>query len=268
MKWAATGFGAIATLLAGTAAATAAATAPCTVGRAPAGTVVEAVDGATLRLADGRVVTLAGIEAPTAPPGRSQPASPVAEAARHGLALATANGIRVAIIGDKPDRYGRWRGNVFAGDGTWLAQGAVAAGLARVHRLPGDPPCVLALLDTERPARIAGRGLWSDPEHRIRSANDPSLVDETGLYRLVAGRVASIGRGDVIVFVNFGRDFSRDFTVMLTPVVATGLAAAGIDVDALAGRRVLVRGMIEAGGGPAIRLADPTDIELLGDGDE
>jgi hypothetical protein len=54
---------------------------------------------------------------------------------------------------------------------------------------------------------------------------------------------------------------------MIPPAMIKNLAAAGIDVEALGGKRVLVRGMIETSGGPAIRLGDPADIEVLGDGD-
>jgi hypothetical protein len=55
---------------------------------------------------------------------------------------------------------------------------------------------------------------------------------------------------------------------MVTPAMARGLAAAGMDMDSLPGKRVVVRGMIEPSGGPAIRLADPADIEVIGDGGE
>jgi micrococcal nuclease len=240
----------------------------CVAGKAPTAHVASVVDGATLSLDDGRMVALAGIDAPLPPLGAGGQVSPLAAAATAALAAAAgASTVKVALTDDKPDRYGRFRANVFTADGTLLAAGAVAAGLARVHRLPGDPVCVLALLDVESGARIAGRGLWADPDYRIRSAGDPSLAEETGLYELVAGRVFSIGHGDVMVFVNFGRDYSRDFTIMVAPAVAKGLAAAGVDIGALAGGRVLVRGMIENDGGALIRLTDPADIEVLGDAD-
>jgi hypothetical protein len=48
--------------------------------------------------------------------------------------------------------------------------------------------------------------------------------------------------------------------------VAGALAEAGVEVDGLVGRRVRVRGVIEASGGPAIRLGDPGDLEFLDDG--
>jgi micrococcal nuclease len=240
----------------------------CAPGKAPTVQVAAALDGATLLLDDGRTITIAGIDPPLPPLASATGGSPVADAAKTGLAsVASAAPVRIALVGDKPDRYGRFRANVFAADGKLLAEAAVAAGLARVHRLTGDPACILALLDIERGARIAGRGLWADPEYRIRSATEPSLLDQTGLYELVAGRVLSIGRGDVMIFINFGREYGQDFTVMVTPAVAKTLLAAGLDVDALAGKRVVVRGMIETSGGPAIRLGDPTDLEVLGDGD-
>jgi hypothetical protein len=66
-----------------------------------------------------------------------------------------------------------------------------------------------------------------------------------------------------MIFLDFGRNFRQDFTVMLTPPVAEGLAAAGLPADGLAGKRLLVRGVIEDSGGPAIRLNDPAELEVL-----
>ena len=211
--------------------------AECTPGRAPVFAVASVIDGATIALADGRVVTLAGIDAPLPPLGTLAGPSPVAEAATAALTRVVAGAaVRVAVVGDKPDRYGRLRANVFKADGKPVAGSLVSEGLARVHRLTGDPACVLALLDGERGARIDGRGMWSDPAYKIRSAADASLGAETGLYELVAGKVLSVGHGDVMIFVNFGRDYDEDFTVMVTPAVAKTLATAGLDIDALAGQ--------------------------------
>jgi hypothetical protein len=69
-----------------------------------------------------------------------------------------------------------------------------------------------------------------------------------------------------MIFLDFGRDFRRDFTVMVAPAVADLLKAEGRDPDGFAGKSVVVRGMIEEAGGPAIRLNDPAEIELTDDG--
>lgn len=259
--------GALAVALAGFAGpASAAAISGCTPGKAPTEQVASVIDGGALKLADGRTVTIAGIDAPLPPIAAPDRPTALSSAASEALARAVGSGtVKVAVIGDKPDRYGRWRANVFTAEGKSIAADLVTQGYARVHRETGDPQCVLALLDVERQARIEARGMWSDAQYKIRSALDPSLGDETGLYELVAGQVLSIGHGDVVIFVNFGRDYSHDFTVTMTPAVAKSLAAAGIDVDQLAGKRVVVRGMIEASGGPAIRIGEATDIEVLAD---
>jgi hypothetical protein len=78
-----------------------------------------------------------------------------------------------------------------------------------------------------------------------------------------------------MTFLDFGLVYRRDFTVMLTPAIAEKFASMDVEdgtgksggVDAFANRRVRVRGVIEASGGPAIRLNDPAEIELIDTGD-
>jgi len=231
--------------------------------------VADVLAGDTLRLADGAVVRLAGVEAPqpplTLPAGDSWPA---AEAARRGLErLVAGASVGLAAAGESPDRHGRRHGYLFLADGRSVAAELVAAGLVRVRWLPGESACFQALLAGESAARRARRGLWASPDYVIRKAYDPSLLRRNGLYELVEGRVVFVGHGTRMIFLDFGRDFRRDFTVMVSPAVAEGLAAAGVPVDGFANRRVRVRGVIEDSGGPAIRLNDAAEIEFI-DGDD
>ncbi len=233
-------------------------------------TVAAVIDGGTLRLADGRVVRLAGIEAPRRPLAvADEEPWPLTEVARAGLERLTAGkAVQVVPVAEAPDRHGRWRANLYLGAGNeWLQSVLVAAGLARVHRLPGDPRCVFALLGAEKAAREGRLGLWRSPDYAVLQAGDPSLQGRTGLYELVEGRVARVGHGAYMIFLDFGRDYWRDFTIMISPRVAESLASAGVPADGLAGRPIRVRGVIEASGGPAIRVNDPAEIELLNDGD-
>jgi hypothetical protein len=66
-----------------------------------------------------------------------------------------------------------------------------------------------------------------------------------------------------MVFVDFGHDFRTDFTVMVARTLVPRLLEAGIALESLKGRAVRVRGVLEESGGPAIRLADPLELELL-----
>jgi endonuclease YncB( thermonuclease family) len=254
--------------LAPAAPATAAAPQPCAPGAGGVGAHVAAVIAADrLVLDDGRTIALAGVEAPLAlTDSGGEGAAETARRAAEGLVVGAA--VAVRPIGETTDRHGRIRANLFVADGSLLALRLTAAGLVRVHRLPGDPACLAALIDAERTARVARLGLWADPGTAIAAALDPKLAEKVGSYALVAGRVVSVGHGNAMNFVNFSDDYRRDFTIMITPAVTRRLAEAGLDIEALSHRRVLVRGMVESSGGPAIRLADPADLEVLGDDDD
>ena len=222
--------------------------------------VADVIDGDTVRLADGRTVHIAGIEAVKAGSADASTA-PLAEAARREIGRLAGDGL---VIGaPQPaaaDRYDRLHANVWLGDGRSAGVTLVTAGLARVRLFPGENPCLVNLLAAEAAARTARRGLWALAAFAVRKANDPSLPARTGLYELVEGRVASVGHGKYMVFLDFGRDYRRDFTIMVPNAMADQLP---VPADALKGRRVRVRGVIEASGGPAIRLDGPGAIELL-----
>jgi endonuclease YncB( thermonuclease family) len=226
-------------------------------------------DGATLALADGSTVRLAGIDAP-AFTGEDAGSGPAAALLRDLLA----KGAAMAPAGTAPDRYGRRPAWVFAGERS-VQEALLAAGLARARWYPGETDCLAAFLAAERPARAANLGLWAAAAYAIRQADDPSLLDQNGLYAVVEGKVVSVGHGSRMTFLDFGAVYRRDFTVMLTPAIAEKLVSTDVEggtgkgggVDAFANHTVRVRGVIEESGGPAIRLNDPAEIELIDTGD-
>jgi endonuclease YncB( thermonuclease family) len=231
------------------------------------GTVAEIVDGDTLVLADGRLVRLAGVEAPKtylARPGADVTA--VAAAARRALAR-LAGGKKVAINHAEPatDRHGRILAELTLADGTWLQEALVGQGFLRLRPFAGENSCLDRLRAVERQARRARRGLWRQAEYSVISAYDPSLIERKGLYVIVEGRVISVGHGERVDFLNFGHVWRRDFTVLVGASAVTRLADSGRATDTMIGKRVRVRGIIEESGGPAIRLNDPGEIEILGD---
>jgi endonuclease YncB( thermonuclease family) len=228
-------------------------------------TVATVVDGDTLSLADGRAVRLLGIEAPKpylARPGAD--AGTLAEAARQELErLAGGARIGLRLGAGQSDRHGRILAEVRLGDGRSLQEALVAGGFARVRPPAGDSACLGPLILLEREARRRKIGLWRSPEFGVIRADDPSLIERKGLYVLVEGRVVSVGRGNRLDFLNFGRNWRRDFTVMVGAPVSASMAESGLAIATLSGRRVIVRGVIEESGGPAMRLNDPSEIEIL-----
>lgn len=210
-------------------------------------------DGRTLLLADGRVLRLAAIE--------------VTDASRTALqALIAGRELRLGKLGPEHDRYGRLVAFAFAGDDRQsLQQALVENGQARVSARVGDKACADALLAAERQARSGRRGLWADPNFApLPAESSTRLKGERGRFALVEGKVLSVRESGGTIYVNFGRRWTRDFSVIILRRDERRFTAAGLAPKQLAGHRVLVRGWIEQRRGPVIVADAPEQIELVG----
>lgn len=231
----------------------AAAQAPCNLTPLARVTVTAARDGRTLLLADGRELRLAGIEA--AANGR---------AALHRLAAGKT--LRLMTLGQGHDRYGRLVAFAFVGEAARSLQEAlVAEGEARVSGRVGSRACAAPLLAAEGAARQAGRGRWPDPNFApLRAENLRGIGSRAGHFALVEGKVLSVRVSGSTTYLNFGRRWTRDFSVIILRRNRRSFAAAGVEPKALEGRHVRVRGWIEQRRGPVIVAAAPEQIEDIG----
>ncbi|MGD0438882.1 MAG: hypothetical protein ABSB86_20655 [Bryobacteraceae bacterium] len=96
----------------------------------------------------------------------------------------------------------------------------------------------------------------------LNADNPADVLAEQGHFALVEGKVVSVRESGATIYVNFGRRWSRDFTVTILKRNARNFTAAGLEPKTLSGRRVRVRGWIEERGGPWIEAARPEQIEL------
>ena len=231
------------------------------------GTVGKILDGRTFALDDGREVRLAAIEvAPLAgPQDRTDPAGRAAAAALGSLAAGDQVVLRRAESGS--DRYGRLLAYAYTlrdGDEFLLQQELVAEGLARVSGRIASP-CAAHLLEREKAAREAKLGLWADPYYEVINAEMPKdALAHRGRFALVEGKVASVRESGPTIYVNFGRRRIGDITVTILKRNERSFAATGLDLRGLAGRRIRVRGWIEARGGERawIEAERPEQIEM------
>ena len=229
------------------------------------GVAKHVIDGRTFALDDGREVRLAAIEVPPFETG----AAP-AGAARAALdALIGGHDIVLRRADIATDRYGRLVAYAYAvRDGEELfAQGElIASGFARVGDHVGSRTCTLALLKSEDAARAAKLGLWADSHYDVLDAETPTdVLARRGRFALVEGKVVSVRESGATIYVNFGRRWSEDFTVTVLKRNERNFTAAGLDLKGLAGRRIRVRGFVEARGGtgrsPWIEADYPEQIE-------
>jgi endonuclease YncB( thermonuclease family) len=211
-------------------------------------TVRAVVDGRTLLLTDGREVRLAGIE--VTPEARSALESYIA-------------GRDIVLKGKATDRHGRLLAYAFAGTGPAAQSNLVARGHARVAARVGDPACAAELLSAEQTARNQRLGLWGNPHYLTgKAANPADIAAERGRFALVEGRVLSVRESGGVIYVNFGRRWSEDFTVTVLKRSERAFSAAGVELKKLAGRHVRIRGYVEERGGPWIEATRPEQIEI------
>jgi hypothetical protein len=265
---------------------------PCSPAATDQGQVASVDEQGEITLADGRRLRLAGIlMTDTAP-----------SLIRDELASATEGQLHFHALSAKPDRWGRINaqilmpeapeqkreGNVRPATLAGRAPGGAGAamdlrgeapytldawlvdrGQARVA--PGlfspEPPaaCLRFLLGREDLARRAGRGIWQGAATAIRPADDPqAILAEAGRFAVVEGVVASVGERKRVTYLNFGHEWTRDFTVTILKNSRTRLAQAGLVAADLKGRRVRVRGLVEDNRGPLIEVFASEQIEVVG----
>ncbi len=238
-------------------------------GEGPTGTVTAVMDGDTLTLDSGITVRLVGAAAPAlGNSGKGVAAAPLAEAAKAALEkLALGQSVRLALGEAETNRFGHMLAQLYVGSApeVWAQQTMIAAGLARAYSLPQNRNCVAELLTAEALARTNKLGIWADPYYSVRDAADPDMIaTHAGRYELVEGKVLGTGKARDRVYLDFGKVWKQDFTVMIDKKAQGLFAAIGIDPMRLGGRTIRVRGWVEMRNGPLIVVTQPEQIEVLG----
>ena len=73
----------------------------------------------------------------------------------------------------------------------------------------------------------------------------------------------NVGKGSGRLYLNFAPDWRSDFTISIARRDAAAFARAGLDPNALSGKRLRVRGWLAWRNGPMIEATHPEQIELL-----
>jgi endonuclease YncB( thermonuclease family) len=233
------------------------------------GDVARVIDGKTFVLSDGREARLAGIEAPPlAATDANEEHVAVGEGAKTALeGLLMHRSVVLKSAGAGPDRYGRLIAQVFitGPQEIWVQYEILTKGYGMVAAGGDIATCLSFLRGVERTAREAMRGLWGEPYFVMKEAQYPDdVMTELGRFALVGGKVMSVRESGALVYLNFGRHWTEDFTVTIAKRNQRAFVAAGLDPTRLAGRRIEVRGFVEEHGGPVIEAARPEQIEIVG----
>lgn len=220
------------------------------------GRVAAVIDARSFRLEDGREVVLAGIE----PAG--------SETSKNISALsAIVAGREVTLSGpdDTPDRYGRQPAFGFVSPSQPPVQAQLLAqGAALVSGSVTDKDCAALLAAAEAAGRDAKQGIWADPAAIKNTESPGDILAGIGRFTVVEGKVLSVRQAGATTYLNFGRNWTRDFAVTISRRMLPAFETAGIVLKSLENKRIRVRGWVESRTGPRIEALHVGQIEVLG----
>ncbi len=234
-------------------------------------TIVRIISADTLETASGLRVKLAAIEAPRAMTILKGQKNKSFTRRAHKLLtrLVLEKSVTLAFDSDRPDRYGRRTAHVFIvtpkkKTPTWLQAAMIKKGLARAFPNTQKAPCIKPILAFEKDARAKKAGLWKHRSYQvIQSDNLKHLNRNLGRLHLIEGRVHSVSVRRSRTYINFSKDWARDFTVAINRRVHRLFTQSGINIEELTGRRIRVRGWLDRHNGPTIKTYHVAQIEIL-----
>lgn len=266
----------------------------------PLRSVVKVIDGETLALDDGSEVRLIGALAPRAWDANTDaPNWQPEQAAINALQRLTVGAsVRLYSLGEPiRDRHGRRLAHAYIEmpntqrrKSLWVQKEMIRLGHARAYGLPGNFHCLPDLIATEASARKEKVGLWANAAYAVRRAKRTGELNRyAGTYQLVRGTVTGVTKRRGVTYINFGgrqqkddtavgntsapdNSWRTDFTAYVPRQTAKTNPSAKLQPSEesaqrfdknMIGRDVIVRGWLERYNGPAIRIDDPDQIEII-----
>ncbi|WP_135081888.1 hypothetical protein [Terasakiella sp. SH-1] len=163
--------------------------------------------------------------------------------------LSPGDRIRVHLLSEKPDRYGRKAGHIYLKDGRWLQGELVRKGQAPPFPYSGEERFMRDLYQLEKPASLS------------------ALSDQipTGKFAIIEGQVINVAEIKGTTYLNFGSNWRDDFTIKMTKKEQKIFRAFGLSLPTLKGHNVRIRGWVFEQNGPMIAPTHPSQLELIKD---
>ena len=228
------------------------------------GRVAEIIDPLTLRLDDGTIVSMTGLDYPD-----------LDYYAPGNFSIMTLKILKdflvdreVILYQTEEDGLGRTNrmGHAVAhivrrDDDAWVQGLMISLGLARVRTTKSNPEMADQMYAIEDVARTAKTGIWAVKGLQILNGDQSRLM--IGSYQIVEAEVVKAAMQKNRLFLNFGKDWRKDFTISISASNRKLFAAQNLDPQSWAGKKIRVRGWLESFNGPYIDVDHPQQIELL-----
>jgi endonuclease YncB( thermonuclease family) len=230
------------------------------------GQVQSVLDARTVLLTTAQTVRFAGLELAEGH-GEEEATATDTLAAQIETLLARREVILRTADKNVRDRYGRIFAIAQFADTDQTVQAAlIERGHALASPLLDDNECFKVLLAAENTARVRNAGLWAGDSATKKAESPAEIAAREGQFVVVEGTVMSVREAGATIYVNFGRRWSRDFTVTIPRRLAKTFQAAETSPQSLENKRIRVRGWVEMRGSAArLRATRPQQIEVLDD---
>lgn len=228
------------------------------------GRIDKIIDGLTILLKNGTIIRLASIDIPDFHIWRDAPYS---EAALELLQKTLPEGTEVMMYQTRMAKKGRITRMkhelahlVTKKDPIWIQGLLLSRGLARVYTSPNATEMLTQMYKAEQNARATKQGIWAqNSDHLILT---PETAEKAmGEFAIIEGVVQKTATVRNNIYLNFGKNWKTDFTIMISPANRKKLAHNGIDPLSMAHKTVRVRGWLREYNGPMIELEDISHLE-------
>lgn len=221
------------------------------------------LSGDTLQLTDKRIIKLADIKAPELwvadTPYKSWP---FAYQARDKLSeLVAGKAVTLYCGAQAKTLTGNSSAHVLRTDGLWIQRQLLQDGSVFFFRALNNNLNPEMLLNAEKKARESGKGLWQVKAYQVRNSTHPKAII-IGWFQVVEGQILSAKRVKEHLYLNFGPNWRKDFTLQIPNRFLKQLKL-NKQPSSIEGKYIRVRGWAEWAGGPKIILDAPQNLEIL-----
>lgn len=228
--------------------------------------VASILSGDRLKDTSGRSLQLAAVKAPEIWPKEASYGSwPYAEKSRAVLASKIAGQTLELFCSKERQTYdGELIAHILLSNGRWLQHDLIREGTVFLFPRAEQKEGLEDLRAAELIARNDQLGLWAELDLPATVTGELT----TGRFKIVSGTVLAAARSGNRIFLNFGDNWRRDFTVEIPRRFWRHFESSGIELLELQGQRIEARGWITWKGGPHILLEGPGQLRLIQESEE
>ncbi len=149
-------------------------------------------------------------------------------------------------------------------DGSWVQGLLISLGLARAKTEKNNPEMAAEMYVLENKARMEKSGLWAIDAYQVSSPEKASV--HIGSFAIIEGTVVSVAMRKNSVYLNFGQNWKKDFTVVIPSEAKRSFSKRKLYPSDWNGGKIRARGWVSSLNGPSIEADHPEAIEIIEQG--